>query len=73
MLCSLQPPLHSLSTFLKLLQTTGQLLQLGGAVMKPLAQSVHLTVQLGLLISDLQKKGLQYISQVFFIYFIYDF
>lgn len=50
----LQPPLCSLSALFKLLQTASQLLQLGGAVMEPLAQFVHPAVQLSLLISYLQ-------------------
>lgn len=62
---SLQPPLCSLSALFKLLQTASQLLQLGGAVMEPLTQSVHPAVQLGLLISYLQKMHLHYITLVF--------
>lgn len=70
---SLQPPLCSLSALFKLLQAASQLLQLGGAVMEALAQSVHPAVQLGLLISYLQKISLHYVSLVFFIYLTYDF
>lgn len=57
----LQPPLCSLSALFELLQAASQLLQLGGVVMEPLAQSVHPAVQLGLLISYLQKMSLRYI------------
>lgn len=48
---SLQPPLCSLSALFKLLQAASQLFQLGSSVMEPLAQFVHLAVQLSLLIS----------------------
>lgn len=53
----LQPPLRCLPALLKLLQTSSQLLQLGGALMEPLPQSVHPAVQLGLLISYLQNTS----------------
>lgn len=51
MLGGLQPPLHSLSAVLELLQAAGQLLQLGGPVQEVLAHPVHPPVQLRLLIS----------------------
>lgn len=51
-----QSPFRCLSAIVKLLEAAGQLLQLGGALMEPLAQFVHPSVQLSLFITYLQTS-----------------
>lgn len=60
----LQSPFRCLSAIFKLLEAAGQLLQLGGALMEPLAQFVHPSVQLSLLIPYLQKSHIDFILLV---------